>query len=360
MVVPSYQCFEKEHTVPTTPDNRPHRLTFVVAVGALALSAIATTLTVTRPTNTTTPVASSPATGDATINASAKPAKGWTARDPALPAADAATTHDITFHIQDKVMEVAPGITQTMWTFNNQVPGPVLHGHVGDTFNVTLINDAAMPHSIDFHASQTPMNDNMRSINHGESLVYSFVAQYSGMWMYHCGTAPALDHIGNGMYGAVVIDPPNLPAVDHEYAIVQSELYLGPQGKPGDYTKMQSASADAVVFNGYYAQYKFSPITVNPHDRIRVWVLDAGPNENSSFHVVGTIFDTVFKEGNYTLPSGSSGGSQALDLQPAQGGFVEFNVSGAGNYAMVTHKFANVNKGAIGLIVAGSGTSMAG
>jgi nitrite reductase (NO-forming) len=241
-----------------------------------------------------------------------------------------------------------------MWTFNGQVPGPVLRGHIGDVFNVTLVNDGSMGHSIDFHASKVAPNVAMRTLQPGQSLVYQFKADYAGIWMYHCGTAPALDHIGNGMYGAVVVDPPGLPAVDHEYVMVQSELYTGPQNQPGDYAKMQSDQPDAVVFNGYVNQYKFAPIKVNPGQRIRVWVLDAGPNENSSFHIVGTIFDTVFKEGQYLLrPDATHGGSQTLDLQPAQGGFVEFTLNDAGQYSMVTHKFANVGKGALGIFQAG-------
>jgi nitrite reductase (NO-forming) len=172
--------------------------------------------------------------------------------------------------------------------------------------------------------------------------------------MYHCGTSPTLHHIGNGMYGALIIDPPDLAPVDHEYALVQSEFYLGPEGQPGDLDKMKSVAFDAVVFNGYVNQYQHAPIRVEPNQRVRVWVLDAGPSENSSFHIVGTIFDTVFKEGSYLLrPDARQGGSQALDLQPAQGGFVEFSLDEAGLYPIVTHKFANVGKGALGLFQAG-------
>jgi nitrite reductase (NO-forming) len=241
-----------------------------------------------------------------------------------------------------------------MWTFNGTVPGTILHGRVGDLFNVTLFNDGTIDHSVDFHASKVAWNDEMRSIAPGESLVYQFQANYAGIFMYHCGTAPTLHHIGNGMYGAVVIDPPVLAPVDHEYVLVQSELYLGPQGKEGDLTKMKNDDWDAVVFNGYHSQYKFAPIRVEPNERIRVWVIDDGPSENSSFHIVGTIFDTVFKEGSYLLqPDARRGGSQALDLQPAQGGFVEFSLAEAGLYPIVTHKFSNVGKGALGLFQAG-------
>jgi nitrite reductase (NO-forming) len=297
-------------------------------------------------------VATGPA--DATIDFSATPGKDWKPFDPTLAPAPGGTEHKVTFHATEKLIEVAPGVHQEMWTFNDQVPGPVLRGRVGDLFTVTLVNDGKIEHSIDFHASKVAWNDKMRSIKPGESLVYQYQAKFAGVFMYHCGTAPALHHIGNGMYGAVVIDPPTLAPVDHEYLIVQSELYTGPEGQPGDLAKMQKEAFDAVVFNGFVNQYKFSPIRVEPNQRVRVWVLDAGPSENSSFHIVGTIFDTVFKEGTYLLqPDTRRGGSQALDLQPAQGGFVEFSFDEAGLYPIVTHKFSNVGKGALGLFQAG-------
>ena len=298
---------------------------------------------------------------DATIDANAKPAPDWKPRDPTLAPAPGGTEHAVTLHATEKVMEVAPGVTQQRWTFDDMVPGPILHGRIGDLFTVTLVNDGKMGHSIDFHASKVAWSDEMRTIQPGESLVYQFKADFAGAWMYHCGTAPTLHHIGNGMYGAVIIDPPELAPVAHEYVMVQSELYLGPQGKPGDLTKMQQEAWDAVVFNGYWNQYKFSPIAVQPGERIRVWVIDDGPSENSAFHIVGTIFDTVFKEGSYLLqPDARQGGSQVLDLQPAQGGFVEFSFAEVGFYPMVTHKFANTGKGALGLFKAGDAQLPAG
>jgi nitrite reductase (NO-forming) len=207
-----------------------------------------------------------------------------------------------------------------------------------------------MTHSIDFHASQVAPNVAMAPIAPSKSLVYQFKADYAGIWMYHCGTAPAIEHIANGMFGAVIIDPPNLAPVAHEYVMIQSELYLGPQGQPGDLTKMLADAPDAVVFNGYANQYKYAPITADPGQRIRIWVLDAGPNDISSFHIVGTIFDTVFKEGHYELQPGNptGGGSQALDLLPAQGGFVETTFAQPGIYTMVSHKFADASQGDLG------------
>jgi nitrite reductase (NO-forming) len=290
----------------------------------------------------------------AVIDPQAEPGAGWAPFDPAVRPAPGGTEHAITLSATEVVREVAPGVTQELWTFNDQVPGPILRGKVGDVFTVTLRNDGKLGHSIDFHASQVAWDDEMRTIQPGESLVYQFTADYAGIFMYHCGTAPALHHIGNGMFGALIVDPPDLDPVDHEYVFVQSELYLGPEDQPGDLTKMQRDQWDAVVFNGYYNQYATAPIRVEPGERIRAWVLDAGPSENSSFHVVGTVFDTVYQEGRYELrPGPDRGGSQALALQPAQGGFVEFSLAEPGLYPIVTHKFSNVGKGALGLFQAG-------
>lgn len=294
------------------------------------------------------------ASDDAKIDFNATPAADWKPFDPALKPAPGGTEHKITLRAKDVVKEIAPGVKQQLWTFDGQVPGPILRGKVGDLFTVTLVNDGTIEHSVDFHASKVAWSDEMRSIKPGESLKYQFTADYAGIFMYHCGTAPALHHIGNGMYGALIVDPPVLAPVAHEYVLVQSEFYTGPSGQPGDLAKMQQGNFDAVVFNGYVNQYKYSPIRVEPNERVRVWVLDAGPNENSAFHIVGTIFDTVFKEGTYLLqPDARRGGSQVLDLQPAQGGFVEFSLAEKGFYPIVTHKFANVGKGAMGLFQAG-------
>ncbi len=295
------------------------------------------------------------AAADATIDASAKPGADWHPFDPTLKPADGGTTHNVTFHVQEKVMEVAPGVKQMRWTYNGTAPGPILRGKVGDLFSITLINDGTMEHSIDFHASKVAPNVAMRKLKPHESLVYQFKAQFSGIFTYHCGADPMIYHMGNGMFGAVIVDPPHLDRVNKEFVLLQSELYLGPSGQPGDLKNMMAGKYDAVVFNGYYNQYAYAPIKVNPGDRIRVWVLDAGPNEDTAFHVVGTIFDTVWKEGAYRLQPGNAeqGGSQTLDLQPTQGGFVEFTLPDAGTYPFITHKMMNMAHGAVGLFQVG-------
>ena len=300
-------------------------------------------------------MASSGGDGGAEIDFNAKPGVDWKPFDPTLQPAPGGTEHQIEWDLTEKQMEIAPGVMQEVWTFNDQVPGPTLRGKVGDIFTVTITNKGKMGHSLDFHASKVAWDDEMRTIQPGESLVYQFEAKHAGAFMYHCGTAPTLHHIGNGMHGALIVDPPDLAPVDHEYLFVQHEWYTGPEGQPGDLTKMQNDDWDAVVFNGYVNQYAHAPIEgIEVGERVRAWIVDNGPSENSSWHIVGTIFDTVYKEGAYTLrPDAGRGGSQALDLMPAQGGFVEFTFDEDGLYPFVSHKFSNAGKGAMGIFAVG-------
>jgi nitrite reductase (NO-forming) len=280
-------------------------------------------------------------------------------RDPIAPAVMAGTVHDVDFPIIEKDITVAKGFVVHAWTFGGTVPGPVIRVHLGDTVNVHLTNQGQMSHSIDFHASQTAMNHQMVEIKPGATFTYTFTADYAGVWMYHCGTAPALLHIANGMYGMVIVEPKGgLPKVDNEFAFVQGEWYLGAQGQPSDYAKAnQTAPApDFVVFNGIANQYKDNPVAVKTGGRVRVFVLDAGPNEDSSFHVVGTIFDTVTKEGISLKRGNADGwGSQAVDLSPAQGAIIEFTPVEDGMYPFVTHAFNFVTHGALGIFTAGDG-----
>ena len=278
--------------------------------------------------------------------------------DPALAPADASVAvHEHTFTVTEQVMHVGAGVTQMRMTFNAGVPGPILRGRVGDVFRITLVNKGSMSHSIDFHAGVLPPDDVMRSINPGESLVYEFTAQRAGIWLYHCSTAPMSVHLASGMHGAVIIDPPNLTAVDREYVVVQSEIYLGPEGGQTDAVKVAAKTPDLFAFNGIAFQYRDRPFTARPGERVRFWVLDAGPSEPMSFHAVGLQFDQVFFEGAWTLGGPDrigaawSGGSQALGLHPAQGGFVECVPPAAGTYTVVSHSFADMEKGAMGHLV---------
>ncbi|BDA63600.1 multicopper oxidase domain-containing protein [Actinomyces capricornis] len=284
----------------------------------------------------------------------------FTAVEATLPPAPSTSggpvTHRHTFTVTEKVMPVGAGCTQRRMTFNGQVPGPVLRGSVGDTFEILLVNDGTMSHSIDFHAGITPPDEAMRSIDPGRSLDYRFTAQHSGIWLYHCSTAPMSLHLASGMHGAVVIDPPGLGAVDREFLVVASEVYLGAEGGEPDSHKIAAKAPDLMTFNGVAFQYAQRPLEARVGERLRFWVLDAGPSLPTSFHIVGLQFDQVFHEGAWTLGGPQSigrawsGGSQALGLQPAQGGFVECVAQEPGTYVLVTHSFADMEKGAKGLL----------
>lgn len=280
----------------------------------------------------------------------ATPGRDFAAHPAELPPASAETVHRVRLPVAEVVTEVAPGVTQRLWTFGGTAPGPTLRGEVGDRFEITLVNDGTIGHSIDFHAGALAPDEPMRTIAPGEELTYTFTATMSGVWMYHCSTMPMSAHIANGMFGAVVIDPPDLAPVDREYLLVQSEYYLGPQGGEVDMDRLATGDPDVVAFNGYANQYDAAPLPARVGERVRVWVLPAGPNRGTSFHVVGGQFDTVFSEGVYRLRPGDaeSGGSQVLGLAVAQGGFVEMSFPEAGRYPFVSHAMIDAERGAHG------------
>ncbi|MGW5215319.1 multicopper oxidase domain-containing protein [Streptomyces sp. NPDC004051] len=291
--------------------------------------------------------------GEEAFDPMAEPPAGFTGRDAELPPAredPAPRTHRRTLTVRDAVREVAPGVGQRLWTFDGTAPGPVLRGRVGDVFEIELVNSGTIGHSVDFHAGALAPDRPMRTIPPGESLTYRFTATRSGVWMYHCSTMPMSLHIANGMFGAVVIDPPDLSEADREYLLVQSELYLGPQGGTADPDKLTAQRPDAVVFNGYANQYARDRLTARTGERVRVWVLDAGPNRSSAFHVVGGQFDTVYQEGAHRLrpDDPGDGGAQILSLAPGSGGFVELTFPEAGTYPFVSHIMSDAERGARG------------
>lgn len=286
-----------------------------------------------------------------------QPPSYFKAHDARAPRSQAAgTVHRHTLRVSEITAQVGAGVTQKRMTYNGGVPGPVLRGQVGDHFEITLVNDGTMSHSIDFHAGVLAPDKPMRSISPGQSLQYNFTATRSGIWLYHCSTVPMSVHLAAGMHGAVIIDPPGLSQVDHEFVLIQSEIYLGPEGGSTDEAKVAAKTPDLMAFNGMAFQYKYRPLQVAVGQRVRFWLMDAGPSLPCTFHVVGGQFDQVFYEGAWTLGGPDqigarwSGGSQALNLGPCQGGFVEFVPPQAGHYTFVTHAFADMEKGAVGVL----------
>jgi nitrite reductase (NO-forming) len=298
---------------------------------------------------THTPADPDPGSAVGPVDLMAEPDPAMTPYDARLAAAPPTTVHRVQLVVSEVETEVAPGVSQTRWTFGGTSPGPTLRGRIGDEFVITLVNDGSIGHSIDFHAGALAPDRPMRTIAPGESLEYRFTATRAGIWMYHCSTMPMSMHIANGMFGAVVIDPPDLGSVDEEFVLVQSESYLGPQGGTADATAIASGNYTLVSFNGYPMQYDHHPLQVAAGDRVRIWVLAAGPNVGTSFHVVGGQFDTVYREGSYDLLPGA-GGAQSLGLLPAQGGFVELEFAEPGNYPFVSHVMSDAEKGAHGTL----------
>lgn len=260
------------------------------------------------------------------------------------------TRHEYTFTVTEDQQALAEGVVRPLWTYNGTSPGPTLHGRVGDTFHITLVNAGTMGHSVDFHAGEVSPDLPMRTIEPGETLEYDFTANRSGIWMYHCSTMPMSLHIANGMFGAVVIEPDDLPPVDRSYVLVQSDLYLGDDTASG--------APDLMAFNGRPFQYDVHPLQAKAGDRVRFWVLDAGPNSDLAFHIVGGQFDTVWTEGHYSVYRGQSTdgvtvgttGAQVLPLMAAQGGFVEIVPQDPGHYALVNHVMSLAEKGAHGTL----------
>ena len=270
-----------------------------------------------------------------------------------------------------ETIEIAQGVKYTGWTFGHTVPGPVIRVRQGDLVKINLVNEAKdMPHSIDFHASKIPMDHAMKSIAPGDSLQFEFEATTAGVFMVHCGTPPVLMHIAQGMYLPIIVDPKDgwPTKADKEFVLVQSDFYpkgsvtdagAGAAQEP-DWDAMQQATPKYVVFNGKAFQYKDAPLQVEVGDRVRLFVMNAGPNVRSDFHVVGNIFDRVYPGGNtkqviegvqtYMVPTG---GGAVMELEFKAG------ESGEGNYAFVTHAFADANKGAVGVIRVGKPKTMA-
>jgi nitrite reductase (NO-forming) len=281
------------------------------------------------------------------------------------PVADAGIK-EFRIPIKDATLEIAKGVTYQGWTFGGTVPGPVVHVRVGDLVRVTVINNSPMPHSIDFHAARLAPNKAYRMIMPKDSVQFEFVAKDAGAFMVHCGTPPVTMHLMQGMYFPFIVDPKSGwgTKADKEFVLVQSEFYA----KPGDSSKVgvllpatpdwgaeQSKNASQVVFNGRAFQYKENMLKVDVGDRVRIFVVNAGPNFESDFHIVGAIFDKVYPDGN---PYHALEDVQTYHV-PAGGGAVFETVfskdgSGEGLYPFVTHSFADAEKGAVGIIQVGN------
>jgi nitrite reductase (NO-forming) len=211
------------------------------------------------------------------------------------------------------------------------------------------------------HESEAERVD--RRIAPGQTISFEFTVNYPGVFMYHCGTPMVLEHIASGMYGMMIVEPrEGYPTqVQREYAVIQSEFYTKPDpehrkvdGVPLyvlDTERVRSKAPTYTVFGGQYNRYVDHPLVAKPGERVRLFVLNVGPSNTSSFHVVGTIFDRVWMDGN---PDNQLRGMQTVLLGSSSSAIVEFVIPEAGGYTMVDHHFANASQGAVGVIDAGA------
>jgi nitrite reductase (NO-forming) len=274
--------------------------------------------------------------------------------DASLPAASLAPVKDISITSTDTTMiGIAKDVNFQGWSFGDSVPAKPLHVRQGDTVNFTLTNNGTMGHGIDFHAAQIDPGANYKTVMPGETFSFSWKAEVPGVFMFHCSAAPVIEHIANGMYGAIVVDPATPLPPAREYVLVQSEFYPVKKGDTyvGDVNAMLADKPGYVVFNGMFNQYREHPLLANPGELVRLYVVDAGPNHNSDFHVIGAIFSGVYPDGNL---ANKLTGVQTYTIPAGGAAMFELTMNQPGTYPFVTHSFADASHGAIGAIQVGN------
>jgi nitrite reductase (NO-forming) len=275
-----------------------------------------------------------------------------------LPAAPAGDVADVKLVLKDVEIQVAPGIKYSAWAWAGGAPGPVIHVRQGQLVKITLSNDGAIPHSVDFHAARIAPDKAFGDVMPGKSVSYSFRANDPGIFMYHCGTKPVLMHIANGMYGAIVVEPKAgvMPHADRNYVLVASEWYLSSDGlsKPAQFNmaKAHARQPDWMTFNGYAGQYVKHPLRANPGETVRFWVLDAGPSIDTDFHIVGTILNRAWVDAGVAGPPLRN--VQTVGVPAGGGAVFDVKIQQPGLYPFVSHAFAAVDQGQVGLLKVGN------
>jgi len=272
------------------------------------------------------------------------------------PPAGAAAIVPVEIETKEIVGLMDDGVAYTYWTFGGTVPGPMLRVRQGDTVEVTLRNaaDSATTHSIDLHAATGPGGGaRVTQVAPGEEATFRFRALNPGVYVYHCATPLVPHHVASGMYGLIVVEPPEgLPPVDREFYVMQGDFYLnGARGETGlrpfSLEKLLDERPDYVVFNGAGAALSGErALQAKVGETVRIFFGVGGPNLPSSFHVIGEIFDRVYHEG-----ASEAASNIQTTLVPAGGAtVVEFTVDVPGEYLLVDHSLGRVAKGAIGTL----------
>ena len=270
--------------------------------------------------------------------------------DPTLPPLPNDRTQHLHWTARELPIRISASTVVGAWTFEGNMPGPIVRCRVGDTIDFTLTNEGAIPHSMDFHAAQIDPKTAFRSVAKGQSVGYTFKPRYPGAFLYHCGSSPVLMHLGAGMFGAIIVDPPQPLPRAKEFVLVQNEFYLSSAVngvQPFDYTKMLATLPDYVAFNGRPGQYQAEPIRVKRGDLVRFYVVDAGPTIPCAFHIVGEQFDTVYLG---APPANAIHGVQTFNVAAGGGMIFELRADVAGEFPFVNHGFGHGQKGAIGIL----------
>lgn len=246
------------------------------------------------------------------------------------------------------------------WTFNGTVPGPFIRVREGDTLELSLSNpkDSSMPHNIDLHAVTGPGGGAAVTLAQpGETKKVRFKMLAPGLYTYHCAAPPVTDHIANGMYGVILVEPKEgLSKVDKEFYVMQSEFYtkeeMGFEGMTTfDPNKAAEEEPTYVVFNGRNgALMEGGALKAKVGDRVRVYFGNIGPNKISSFHIIGTIFDKVYQEGGLSADEHPLRNIQTTAVPAGGSAIVEFKLQVPGNYTLVDHSIFRLGKGAVGLL----------
>ncbi len=263
----------------------------------------------------------------------------------------------VDLEVKEVVRELADGVKYTFWTFGGQVPGRFIRVRQGDTVELHLQNhpDNKMPHNIDLHAVTGPGGGAASTFTApGHQTQFTFRALNSGLYVYHCATAPVGMHVANGMYGLIYVEPTQpLPPVDHEFYVMQGDFYtVGKYREKGlqpfDMQKAIEENATYVVFNGSEGSLiGDNALRAKVGEKIRIFVGNGGPNLISSFHLIGEIFDRVYGEAGTSF----SENVQTTVVPPGGAAIVELTVQVPGTYILVDHAlFRAFNKGALGML----------
>ncbi|MDR3560216.1 MAG: copper-containing nitrite reductase [Negativicutes bacterium] len=255
--------------------------------------------------------------------------------------------------------QLSPGVTYRYWTFNGKVPGPFLRVRVGDTVEVHLKNPASntMSHSIDLHAVLGPGGGAlMTETPPGGETSFTFKALNPGLFVYHCATPMAAEHIANGMYGLILVEPEGgLAPVDHEFYVMQGEIYTNQtyqQKGLDDFSldKLMNETPEFYVFNGATdALTTQFPLHAKVGETVRIFFGDGGPNKISSFHVIGEILDRVYDQGSLTSPPLTA--VQTTLVPPGGATVIEIKLQVPGRFMLVDHALVRMERGLSGYLM---------